>query len=136
MAVDAICIIVAGVVRATLPSSEFMLAWQHSVDKTRWEERYRIEGARLALVEASVAGSGAGMEPSAGARLTNGRWTWRPKAAPLSELILANSPYAGDYEMCWSGGCAALARLLGSAAGASVVELIPCASTASKPEKR
>jgi hypothetical protein len=135
VAADAICIIVAGVVRATLPSSEFTLAWQHSVEKTRWEERYRIEGARLALVEASVAGSGAGVEPPAGARLANGRWTWRPKVAPLSELSLANSSYAGDYELCWTGGCAALARLLGSAAGASAVELMPCASTASKREE-
>ena len=34
-AVDAICLLVAGVVRATLPAPEFTLAWDHSVAEDR-----------------------------------------------------------------------------------------------------
>jgi hypothetical protein len=75
--VDPICLVVAGVVRATLPDSGFTLAWEHSVQKTRWEERYRVDDGGLVLAEARVQGSGAGMEPPPGAVLRNGWWTWR-----------------------------------------------------------
>ena len=131
MAADAICIIIAGVVRATLPSSEFTLAWQHSVEKTRWEERYRIDGGRLVLIEASVAGSGAGMEPAPGARLANGRWSWRPALPPLPVVRLAASPYARDYELCWSGRCSPLGSLLGPVVADATIELKACSGPAS-----
>jgi len=114
-----------------VPASEFTLAWEHSVEKTRWEERYRIEGDRLALVEASVAGSGAGMDPAPGARFANGRWSWRPALAPLPVLRLAASDYTRDYELCWNGHCSPLESLLGSAVGNRRVELKACAVTAS-----
>ena len=133
MAANAICLIVAGVIRATVPSPEFTLAWEHSVEKTRWEERYRIEGDRLALVEASVAGSGAGMEPAPGARFADGRWSWRPALSPLPVLRLAASHYARDYELCWDGRCSRLDTLLGSASGNAHVELKACAAPASTP---
>ncbi len=71
--VSAFCLLVAGVVRATLPGPEFTLAWQHSVAKTRWEERYRVEGDRLLLAEACVEGTGAGMEPPPEAVRRGGR---------------------------------------------------------------
>ena len=131
MGADAICLVVAGVIRATVPSAEFTLAWEHSVEKTRWEERYRIEGDRLALIEASVAGNGAGMEPAPGARLANGRWSWQPALPPLPVLRLAASPYARDYDLCWDGHCSRLSSLLGSAIGSGSVELKACAVTAS-----
>jgi hypothetical protein len=128
---SATCILVAGVIRATVPSPEFTLAWEHSVEKTRWEERYRIEGDRLALIEASVAGSGAGMEPAPGARFANGRWSWRPALPPLAVLRLAASHYARDYELCWDGHCSRLGTLLGSEVGNANVELKACPAPAS-----
>jgi hypothetical protein len=128
---SATCILVAGVIRATVPSPEFTLAWEHSVEKTRWEERYRIEGDKLALVEASVAGSGAGMEPAPGARFANGRWSWRPALPPLPVLRLAASHYALDYELCWGGRCSRLGSLLGSAVQDATVELKACSGPAS-----
>jgi hypothetical protein len=131
VAANAICLIVAGVIRAFVPSPEFTLAWEHSVEKTRWEERYRIEGDRLALVEASVAGSGAGMEPAPGARFANGRWSWRPALAPLPVLRLAASRYARDYELCWDGHCSPLRAWIGSADEYESVELKACAAPAS-----
>jgi len=63
--VSGVCLIVAGVVAAALPTEEFTLAWTHSVEKTRWEETYRVDGDRLALIEARIQGMGAGMEPPA-----------------------------------------------------------------------
>jgi hypothetical protein len=112
--VNAICLIVAGLVEATLSSDEVTLGWQHSVAKTRWEEHYRIDGSRLAIVEARIQGMGAGMEPPASARLRDGWWTWRPVVAPLAELRLTQSPYTRDYDLCWIGKCAMLSELIPS----------------------
>jgi len=123
--VDAVCLIVAGVLRATLPGPEFTLAWQHSVQKTRWEERYRIDEDALMLVEASVAGTGAGMEPSSAATFRDGVWTWQPRTI-IPELRVTYSRYAGDYTLCWSGGCRALSALAGPVADGDVVTARRC----------
>jgi hypothetical protein len=114
-------------VRASLPTAEFTLAWEHSVEKTRWEEHYDSDGAKLRLSEARIQGFGAGMEPPATARLVDGWWTWRPALDPLAELRLTRSSYARDYRICWSGRCATLTELAGSAGEGEVVTLSPCA---------
>ncbi len=123
---DPICLVVAGMVRATLPAPDFTLAWTHSVEKTRWEERYRVEGDALVLVEARVAGSGAGMEPPASARLVDGVWVWRPHAS-LTELRLTESSYTADYTLCWRDGCRRLGALVGSMPDGAAVAVRPCA---------
>lgn len=125
---SAVCLIVAGVVAATLPTGQFTLAWTHSVAKTRWEETYRVDSSeRLALVEARIQGLGAGMEPPAGARLANGWWTWRPSVAPLPALELSRSPYTADYDVCFGSRCAELGTLIGSThTQAEVVTVKPC----------
>lgn len=116
---SAICLIVAGVVRATLPGPEFTLAWTHSVEKTRWEETYRIAGDRLTLVEASVEGSGAGMESPPGARLRDGHWVWQPQSTH-AELRLTRSTFTRDYTFCADGRCADLGDWVGTTAEAEV----------------
>jgi len=126
---NAICIVVAGVLRATLPASEFTVAWDHSVQKTRWEERYRIEGTRLRLIEARIQGSGAGMEPAPDARLRDGWWSWHPSGPPLTELRLTLSPFARDYDLCWRNHCRTLGSLAATRATPVVVELRPCGRT-------
>jgi hypothetical protein len=123
--VDAICLLVAGVVRATLPTAEFKLTWEHSVEKTRWEERYRVDGDALVLVEARVQGLGAGMEPPSSATLTDGWWTWQPRTR-LHTLRLTQSPYVADYALCWREQCSGLAALVGADREASVVTISRC----------
>ena len=124
---NAICLIVAGVVRATLPGPEFTLAWTHSVEKTRWEETYRIDSDQLVLVEARVEGSGAGMEPPPGARLRDGRWTWQPQSAH-PELRLTESTFTQDYTLCASGRCADLGDRVGATAEGEIVTVRACAA--------
>ena len=124
---NAICLIVAGVVRATLPTTELNVAWQHSVEKTHWEEHYRIDGDRLALVRARVQGMGAGMEPGPDAVLRDGWWTWRPDIGPLRELRLSHSDYTADYDLCWAGTCRKLAALAATGHASEVVIVRPCA---------
>ena len=126
MALNAVCLFVAGVLRASLPATEFTVAWSHSVEKTRWEERYRVEGARLVLTQARIQGSGAGMEPAPEARLSDGWWTWRPAMAPLSRLRLTLSPYTRDYDICWGGRCRSLHRLVATRTPTAVVDVRPC----------
>ncbi|MEO8536277.1 MAG: DUF1850 domain-containing protein [Betaproteobacteria bacterium] len=140
-----ICLFVAGSLRASLPTTELVVAWDHSVEKTRWEERYRVDGRDLRLVEARIRSFGAGMEPPADARLVNGWWTWRPKNRRLARLRLTASTFTRDYDLCWSDRCSPLRRLIGerpppsdAAAGGptddegTVVELMRCDRLPSK----
>lgn len=118
--------IAAGSVVVALAIDSFTLAWMHSIEKLRWEEDYRVEGATLRLTEARIRGSGAGMEPPAGARLDeHGVWHYVPPLAPLPVLRLTQSSYTRGYELCHGGRCAPLADIVpGLPEG--VVELSAC----------
>jgi len=120
-----ICLLVAGVIRATLPEPEFTLAWDHSVQKTRWEERYRVDGGQLVLVEARVQGTGAGMEPPASAVLRDGWWTWQPQTR-VYELRLTRSGYTQDYTLCWQHRCSELGALAGAMDEGTFVAVRAC----------
>jgi hypothetical protein len=130
-----ICLIVAGVVRATLPGPEFTLAWTHSVEKTRWDESYRLAGDQLLLVEARVQGSGAGMEPPPDAWLRDGRWVWRPQSTH-AELRLTRSTFTRDYTLCAEGRCADLGDRVGTTAEGEIVSVRACDGTASARGKQ
>ena len=124
---NAVCLLVAGALRATIPSDAFTLAWQHSIEKTRWEEDYRVVDERLALVQSRIAGFGAGMEPPPGAQLVDGMWRWQPTLAPLAELRLSASTYTSDYTLCWQRDRCAALRDLVHARDTEVVSVVPCA---------
>jgi hypothetical protein len=127
VAAGAICLIASGLVRATLSSSEVTVAWTHSVEKTRWEERYAISGASLKLVEARVQAMGAGMEPAANAVLRDGWWRWTPRADALTELRLTYSTFTQDYTICAGQRCSSLQELVGLPLDdGQVVSLRPC----------
>ena len=108
-----------------LPAAEITVGWDHSVEKTRWEERYRIDGTELRLVEARIHGSGAGMEPAPDATLEHGWWTWRPRDTTLATLRLTLSPYTPDYDICWRERCESLQQIV---VATGVVELRACSS--------
>ena len=120
-----LCLAAAGVV-LFLPLETFTLAWNHSIEKIRWEEDYRIVGGQLVIDEARIRGTGAGMEPPEGAVLRDGVWRYRPKLGPLERLHLARSPDVADYEVCFDGTCRGLAHLAGPAENTPHVELYPC----------
>ena len=124
-ALNIICIVVAGAVRATLPGPDFTLAWQHSVEKIRWEESYRISGDLLTLFEARIEGNGAGMESPPGARLQDGQWVWQPQSTH-AELRLTRSTFTRDYTLCSAGHCADLGEWVGETAEGEVVSLRSC----------
>jgi hypothetical protein len=116
-----------------LPSDEFTLEWQHSVEKTRWEEHYRLVDDRLELTQAGVQGLGAGMEPAADAVLEDGWWRWKPDREALAELRLTYSTCAGDYRVCWRRRCLELAPLLGRRSSTSEsIQVRGCASPDAK----
>ena len=111
---------------AFLPAVAFTLSWMHSVERTEWQEDYRIAAGRLMLVEARIRGSGAGMEPPPGAVLAEGWWRYRPDLPPLPELRLTRSGATADYRMCWDGACRPLAQLAPIRAEGSVTVLRAC----------
>ena len=123
---NGICLLVAGALRATLPGAEFTLAWDHSVEKVEWRERYVVAAGQLHLVEARVAGSGAGMEAPPGAKLSDGTWTWTPDGAPLPELRLTFSRFTRDYRLCSGARCTTLGELAAPLADGDVVTVRAC----------
>lgn len=121
----ALCL-AAGALAATLALQGFTLAWTHSIEKTRWEEDWRIADGRLQLLAARIRGSGAGMEPPADAVLRDGVWHYRPQVAPQARLLLAHTPYTAGYELCDGGGCRPLADHLPGLPATAEIELAPC----------
>lgn len=122
-----LCLAAAGLV-ITLPLQGYTLAWNHSIEKVRWEEDYRVSGNRLQLVEARILGTGAGMEPPPDAVLKDGVWHYRPQLPLLETVRLSRSGYVADYELCSNGQCRALGDVIGI--DADVVDMVACADKA------
>jgi hypothetical protein len=126
--------LVSGSLFAALPLTAFTLAWTHSIEKTRWEEDWIVREQILEIREARIRGSGAGMEPPAGARLENGIWHYVPAQARHVVLRLTHSPHAAGYELCTDRGCRLLADLLPGLKDnpdtTAVIELTACSEGA------
>ena len=117
----ALCVVAAGKATA-IALTAFTLSWTHSVEKTEWRESWAVQGDRLALTEAAVKGSGAGMDPGEGAVLKNGWWVWTPDLKPVKELSLAASgATVSAWHLCHDGG----RTDLGAKAGDGIT-LRPC----------
>ena len=120
-----LCLASAGVVKM-LSIAAFTLAWTHSIEKTAWQEDWRITRQGLELVHARIKGFGAGMEPPPDARLVDGWFQWQPKRPPMPEVILGNSGAAGEWQLCHDGGCQTLSEIFGRPVGANVITLSAC----------
>ncbi|MGO3891034.1 MAG: DUF1850 domain-containing protein [Paenalcaligenes sp.] len=132
-AVVGICLQLAGAPDAVphyvpVPTQRFTLAWQHSIEKVRWEEDYQLvptrsptEIAEIVLVEARVKGSAAGMEPPDDAYLKNGWYHYQPPMAPVQELRLTRSGYTPDYELCVDERCSSLQQYVETDGGITTV---------------
>jgi hypothetical protein len=120
-----LCLASAGVVK-TLSVAAFTLVWTHSIEKTEWQEDWRITPQGLELVRARVKGSGAGMEPAPDARLVDGWFQWQPKRAPMPEVVLANSGAAGEWRLCRDGHCETLSGIFGHPVGINVTTMRAC----------
>ncbi|WP_214475350.1 DUF1850 domain-containing protein [Mesorhizobium sp. dw_380] len=119
-----LCILVAGKT-LTLAVAAFTLSWTHSVERTRWEEDWKVTPSGLRVTEARIKGSGAGMEPPEGAVLKDGWWVYAPDVGPQRRLVLAASgATGGGWTLCTVQGC----RELGKEAGETIV-LEPCESS-------
>lgn len=105
-------------------TTAFTLIWTHSVEKTRWEENWRVDAAGLTLVSARVKGTGAGMEPPPHARRENGWYVWSAVGTQLQRLVLARSGAVEDWRLCTAYECLPVGLLVGNDPGA--VELSYC----------
>jgi len=126
-----LCLGLAGVVWAQVPTADFTLAWTHTIEKIRWEEDYRVTPDGLLLGEARVKGSGAGMEIPDDAELRDGAWHYQRQMPPLQPLRVGRTPEAGDYQLCFNQRCHALSEWLGPPkADQPALELWSCTAQA------
>lgn len=109
-----VCLALAATPSTTgfFPVHEFTLAWTHSIEKTRWEEDYRViklntpgDVPKLLAGKARVRGSAAGMDPPADAVLHKGWYEYQPSGQLPAQLRLTRSGYTADYEWCVQGAC-------------------------------
>jgi hypothetical protein len=122
-----LCLGLAGSLWAQLPVNHFTLAWNHSIEKIRWEEDYRISAKGLVLQEARVRGNGAGMDIPDDAQLANGSWLFQRRLPPQQPLKLGRTPEAGDYQLCIEGSCQSMSRWAGAPTSAQpFIELWSC----------
>lgn len=121
-----LCVWAGTALLATLPITDFTLAWTHSIEKIRWEEDWRATPGGLEIVEARIRGTGAGMEPPEGAELRNGVWHYRPGMSPRTELEMTRSRFADDYQLCFDGRCRPLAALARNLQPEQSVKFVSC----------
>nr|MBF0684574.1 DUF1850 domain-containing protein [Pseudomonas sp.] len=129
-----LCLGLAGVVWAQVPTPAFTLAWNHTIEKIRWEEDYRVTPDGLLLGEARIKGSGAGMEAPDDAQLRDGAWHYKRQLPPMQPLRVGRTPEAGDYQLCFGGQCHALSEWLGPpTAEQPALELWSCSTATTAP---
>jgi hypothetical protein len=98
------CLLAAGAT-VRLGTLALTLAWTHSVQKTRWEEDYRLTPAGIALLEDRIQGGGAGMEPPPDAKFDGHWWRYTPHIPPQKEIVLRRSGATADWDVCIAGEC-------------------------------
>lgn len=102
-----LCLIAAGKL-TLLGATVFTLSWSHSVERSAWQEDWRLTGQGLEIVEARIQGSGAGMEPPEGAVFSGGWWRYKPDVEPLDQLRLAASTAVEPWQLCTPQACVML----------------------------
>jgi tetratricopeptide (TPR) repeat protein len=122
-----LCFASAGIIKS-LSVAAFTLAWTHSVEKTEWQEDWRVTPQGLQIVEARVKGTGAGMEPPPDAQLVDGWFRWAPQLAVQPEVVLANSGMAGEWRICSGDNktCQTLSDVFGQPVGTNVTTMRIC----------
>lgn len=122
-----VCFVVGGVTKA-LQVTAFTLVWTHSVERTDWQEDWRVSQGGLTLVEARIKGSGAGVDPPSDATLIDGWWRWTPAPVNRSEVVLGHSGAVGDWRICVDGRCRSLPDILGRSHGMDAIVMRACAA--------
>lgn len=114
-----------------LPTQQFTLAWEHSIEKVRWEEDYEVhppsdnQGAPLLIAtQARIQGSASGMEPPSDAHFIAGWYHYEPAQSQHTELRLTRSEFTADYQWCDEQGCRPLSAVLPRDGGVTL--LWPC----------
>lgn len=112
-----------------IPVNEFTLAWDHSIEKVRWEENYSViknkdNQVQLVANIARIKGSAAGMEPPTDAILNKGWYEYQPDRHPSVPLRLTRSGFTADYDFCTDNSCNEMELLLATDGGVTL--LYPC----------
>jgi hypothetical protein len=99
-----LCLLAAGAT-VRLGTFALTLAWTHSVQKTRWEEDYRLTPAGIVVTQDRIQGAGAGMEPPPDATFDGEWYRYTPHIPPQKEIVLRRSGATADWDVCIAGQC-------------------------------
>lgn len=110
-----------------VPTTEFTLAWTHSIEKVRWEEDYEValnaqQQPVLIATKARVKGSAAGMEPPPDSVLHDGWFVYVPGIRAPLELLLTRSEFTPDYDWCKQGFCQKMSTFIASDKGLTMAK--------------
>ena len=112
-----------GAAMVAIAASQFTLEWTHSIEKVRWQERWRVTPAGLVVERAWIRGSGAGIEPPEGAVWSDGAWSYEPRLPPQSSVTLAASSFTPAHTLCVGDDCRSLDRWI---PGEGPIRMSPC----------
>ena len=108
-----------------ISADRFELGWMHSIEKTNWNEFWRVVNNELVLDWASVQTSGAGMDIPENAVFRDGAYYYRVDRN-LSELRLfqVSSPF--EYRLCVNSSCKSIESWLGFSSLEGEILVKPC----------
>ena len=127
----ALCLARAGA-SVVIATAQFSLSWTHSIEKIRWDESWQVTPAGLVVTQATIRGSGAGMEPPADAVWRDGAWWYRPTLPPQPQVTLAASDYTADHTLCALGRCAPMHEWIVGSGPVTMRACTPPAGTAAE----
>lgn len=91
-----------------LPDATFTLKWMHSIEKSGWEETWRVTKDGFMPVLAKIRTGGSGMEPPTSSIFREGWYEYIPTVGPVSDIIIPDSDFTLPMQFCVQDDCAPL----------------------------
>ncbi|MCZ4353393.1 DUF1850 domain-containing protein [Roseovarius aestuarii] len=94
-----------------LPDATFTLQWMHSIEKSGWEETWRVTNAGFMPINARIKTGGSGMEPPPSSVFVDGWYVYRPEIGPVPEIVIPDSSFTAPMQICVQDDCSPLSEV-------------------------
>lgn len=93
-----------------LPVRTFTLKWVHSIERSGWEETWRVTADGFLPVSARIKTGGSGMEPPPSSNFLDGWYVYVPNIGPVLEIVIPDSDFTPPMQICVQDDCAPLSK--------------------------